>query len=116
MCNQKQYGTNVSVNHIAFSNNDCSDDEHDNKVDSINIYDEYSHSEIIDRCDFGRNHLIHARLSSNKSVIQNKVLEKELKTIFQIQYQLMVANRHKKTYPTMLKLIHGALKGGGGKL
>ena len=78
MSYQKQYGTNVSVNHIAFSNNDCSDDEHDNKVDSINIYDEYSHSEIIDRCDFGRNHLIHARLSSNKSVIQNKVLENRI--------------------------------------
>jgi hypothetical protein len=38
---------------ILHINNGCSDDENDMKNDSMNIYDEYSHSEIINRCDFG---------------------------------------------------------------
>jgi hypothetical protein len=33
-------------------NNGCSNDENDMENDSINIYDEYTHSEIINRCDF----------------------------------------------------------------
>jgi hypothetical protein len=57
---------------IFLVNNGCSDDENDMENDSINIYNEYSHSEIINRCDFGQNYLIQARLSSNNSQIQHQ--------------------------------------------
>ncbi len=57
---------------ILHVNNGCSNDENDMDNDSINIYDEYSHSEIINRCDFGQIHLIHARLLSNNSLIQHQ--------------------------------------------
>jgi hypothetical protein len=57
---------------ILLVNNGCSDDENDMENDSINIYDEYSHSKIINRCDFGQNHLIQARLSSNNSLIHHQ--------------------------------------------
>jgi hypothetical protein len=60
---------NVYANHNA---NGCSDDENDMENDSINIWDEYSLSEIINRCDYGQNHLIQARLSSNNSLIQHQ--------------------------------------------
>jgi hypothetical protein len=57
---------------ILHVNNVCSDDENDMENDSINIYDEYSHIEIINRCDFGHNYLIQARLLSNNSLIQHQ--------------------------------------------
>ncbi len=57
---------------ILLVDNGCSEDENNMEIDSINIYNEYSHSEIINRCDFGQIHLIHARLSSNNSVIQQQ--------------------------------------------
>ncbi len=69
----KQVYTNCCYKSYCFSNNYYSDDENDTKLDPINIYDEYSHREIIDRCDFGKNHMIHARQSSNKSLIQEQV-------------------------------------------
>jgi hypothetical protein len=52
--------------------NGCSNDENDMEIDSINIYDEYLHSEIINRCDFEQNLLIHARLLPNNSLIQQQ--------------------------------------------
>ncbi len=57
---------------ILHVNNGCSNDEIDMEKDSINIYNEYSHSEIINRCDFGKIHLIQARLLSNNSLIQRQ--------------------------------------------
>jgi hypothetical protein len=58
---------------IFVVNNGCSDDENDMENDAINIYDDYSHSEIINRCDSGQNHhLIQARLLSNNSLIQHQ--------------------------------------------
>jgi hypothetical protein len=57
---------------ILLIDNGCSNDENDMEIDSKNIYDEYSHSEIINRCDFGQIQLIHARLLSNYSVIQQQ--------------------------------------------
>jgi hypothetical protein len=57
---------------ILHVNIGCSDDENDMENGSINIYDEFSHSEIISRCDFGQSHLIQARLSSNNSLIQHQ--------------------------------------------
>jgi hypothetical protein len=55
---------------ILHVNNGCSNDEHDVENDSINIYDEYLHSEIINRYDFGQICLIQGRLLSNNSLIQ----------------------------------------------
>jgi hypothetical protein len=57
---------------ILHVNNGCSNDENDMENDSINIYDEYSNNEIINRCDFGQIHLIQARLLSNNSLIQHQ--------------------------------------------
>jgi hypothetical protein len=54
---------------ILLVNNGCSIDENDMEYDSINIYDEYSNSELINRCDFGQNHLIQASLLTNNSLI-----------------------------------------------
>ncbi len=73
MLNIKQVNTNCCYKSYCFSDNYYSDDENDTELDPINIYDEYSHREIIDRCDFGQNHMIHARLSSNKFLIQEQV-------------------------------------------
>jgi hypothetical protein len=39
---------------ILHVNNGCSDDENDMDNDSITIYNEYTHSEVINRCDFGQ--------------------------------------------------------------
>jgi hypothetical protein len=38
------------------------DDESDSDFDNMHEHDEYSHSEIIHRCNFGSKHLINARL------------------------------------------------------
>jgi hypothetical protein len=73
MSNTKQVYSNCCYKFYCFSDNYYSDDENDTELDPINIYDEYSHREIIDRCDFGQNHMIHARLSSNESLIQEQV-------------------------------------------
>ncbi len=43
---------------------DWSDDESDSDFDNMHKHDEYSHSEIINRCNFGSKHLINACLSS----------------------------------------------------
>ena len=66
---------------ILHIDNWWSNDENDMEDDSINIYDEYSHSKIINRCDFGQNHLIQARLSSNNSLIQHQENKIILKTM-----------------------------------
>jgi hypothetical protein len=58
---------------ILHVNNGCSNDENDMENDSITIYNEYTHSEIINRCDFGQIHLIQARLLSiTSSLIQHQ--------------------------------------------
>jgi hypothetical protein len=57
---------------ILHISNGCSNDENDMENDSINIFDEYTHSEIINSCDFGQIHLIQARLLSNNSLIQHQ--------------------------------------------
>ncbi len=116
MSNIKQVHTNCCYKSYCFSKSYYSDDENDTELDPINNYDEYSHREIIDRCDFGQNHMIHTRLSSNKSLIQERVQTS-------IKNNLLSSDQNNgndgpskqqtnKTFPTMLKLIHGALIGG----
>jgi hypothetical protein len=114
MSNQKQCGANYCCKSYCFFGNDCSDNENDTEIDSIDIYDKYSHSEIMDRCDFGQNHLIHARLSSNKPIIQEQV-ENNIENNFSNSVPTNGAHSAQKTnitYPTMLKLICRALIGG----
>ena len=50
---------------------DWSDDESDSDFDNMHQHDEYSHSEIINQCNFGSEHLINARLSS-QTCVQNQ--------------------------------------------
>ncbi len=48
---------------------DWNDDESDSDFDkNMHKHEEYSHSEIIHRCNFGSRHLINARLSSEMSL------------------------------------------------
>ena len=49
---------------FCYRDNDWSDVESDLDLDNMHKHDEYSHSEIINRCNFGSRHLINAHLSS----------------------------------------------------
>ncbi len=116
MSNIKQVYTNCCYKSYCFSNNYYSDDENDTELDPINIYDEYSHREIINRCDFGQNHMIHARLSSNKSLIQEQVQTSIKNNVLSSDPNNgndgPSTQQTNKTFLTMLKLICGALIGG----
>ncbi len=79
-------------------------------------YQELFHSEIINRCEFSNGHILNARLSSDKSILQE-----EHTTINGTQRQDSTLNekdltnvqrKTDKTYSTILKLISGALVGG----
>jgi hypothetical protein len=116
MSNLKQIYTNCCCKSYCFPDNYCSDDENDTAIDSINIYDEYYPNEIINRCDFGQNYMIHARLSSNKSLIQEPV-QTSIKNNVLSSDPIngnggQSTQQTNKTFPTMLKLIRGALIGG----
>ena len=50
---------------------DWSDDESVSSFDNMHQHDEYSHSEIINQCNFGSEHLINAHLSS-QTCLQNQ--------------------------------------------
>lgn len=41
-------------------------------IDGSNSYNEYSQDEIINRCDFGKNHLMNTRLLSSNSISQQQ--------------------------------------------
>ncbi len=116
MSNIKQVYTNYCYKSYCFSNNYYSDDENDTELDPINMYDEYSHREIINRCDFGQNHMIHARLSSNESLIQEQVQTSIKNNVLGSDPNNgndgSSTQQTYKTFPTMLKLICGALIGG----
>ena len=101
---------------FRYRNDDWSNDnESDSDFDNMHEYDEYSHSEIINRCNFGSNHLINARLftqtclqhqpdSSTRDVtplcLNSTNVDSDQKTEESI-----------KTFPTMLRLINGTLVG-----
>ena len=93
-----------------------SDDESDLDFDNMHEHDEYSHSEIINRCSFGSKHIINARLSSQTS-LQDQVESSTHDSTNQCFYSKEFAGHHEqddmiKTFPTMLKLISGTLVGG----
>ncbi len=78
-------------------------------------HDEYSHSEIINRCSFGSKHIINAPLSSRTS-LQDQVESSTHDSTNQCFYSKEFADEQQhdmiKTFPTMLKLIRGTLVGG----
>jgi hypothetical protein len=95
---------------------DWSDDESDSDFDNTHEHDEYSHSEIINRCNFGSKHLINARLSS-QTCLQHQADSSTQNAIPQCLNSKDLNSDHGtedtiKTFPTMLKLIGGTLVGG----
>ena len=96
---------------------ECSDDD-------LDIYDilqsqELSHSEIINRCNFNQRHIINARLSSKKLIIQKEISTNTKNTnTSEQQHTTPQPNSTNliqcgtKTYSSMLKLICGTLVGG----
>ena len=73
--------------------------------------------EIINRCNFWHDHIINARLSSDKSLIQqdipvqtNTEEQQDINTE-EVTNQTKIPLNQNRTYSTMLKLISGALVG-----
>jgi hypothetical protein len=71
---------------------------------------------MIDRCEFGQNHTIHARLSSDKSLIQEQVQTSTENNLLSSDPTTgndgQSTQKTNKTFLTMRKLIRGALTGG----
>ena len=94
---------------------DWSDDESDSDFDNMHQHDEYSHSEIINQCNFGSKHLINARLSS-QTCRQHQADSSTQNTITQCLNSNDFDSDHGteetiKTFPTMLKMVGGTLVG-----
>ncbi len=95
---------------------DWSNDDSDSDSDNTHEHDEYSHSEIINRCNFGFKHLINARLSS-QTCLQHQADSSTQNATPQCLNLKDLNSDHGtedtiKTFPTMLKLICGTLVGG----
>ncbi len=95
---------------------DWSEDESDLEFDNMPEHDKYSHSEIINRCNFGSKHLINARLSS-QTCLQHQENSNSQDATPQCLNSQDINNDHEtkktiKTFPSMLKLISGTLVGG----
>ena len=78
-------------------------------------YDEYSHSEIINRCNFGSKHLINARLFT-QTCLQHQPDSSTCDVTPLCLNSTNVDSDQKteesiKTFPTMLRLINGTLVG-----
>ena len=67
-----------------------------------------SHSQLIDRSNFGRDHMIGARLSSTASLFQE---DEAVATAAPRSANRNRSNLREKSYPTLLKLIAGSLVG-----
>ena len=92
-----------------------SDDESDSDFVNMHEHDEYSHSEIIQRCNFGSKHLINARLSS-QTCLQHQPDSSTRDAAPLCSNSTNFDSDQKteesiKTFPTMLKLINGTLVG-----
>jgi hypothetical protein len=102
--------------HISSDDEYSSNDDNDHYIDDILCYQELSHLEIIDRCKFSNGHIVNARLTADKSIIQEEfatinVTERQDSTVNGENLTNIQWNTD-KTYSTMLKLISGALVGG----
>ena len=66
----------VDTNYFLFllffccRDDDWRDDESDLDLNNMHEHDEYSHSEIINRCNFGSTHLINTRICSQTCLKQ----------------------------------------------
>ena len=91
------------------------EDESDSDFDDIQEHDEYSHSEIIQRCNFGSKHLINARLLTHTSLLHQPDLSTRDATAVSLNSKHSDRDQKieesVKTFPTMLKLINGTLIG-----
>ena len=91
------------------------EDESDSDFDDIQEHDEYSHSEIIQRCNFGSKHLINARLLTQTSLLHQPDLSTRDATAVSLNSKHSDRDQKieesVKTFPTMLKLINGTLIG-----
>ena len=115
-----QQGRNTYQNLFLFSfrcrDDDWSnDDESDSDFDNMHEHDEYSHSEIIHRCNFGSKHIINARLSTQTCIQhQPDSSTRDAKPLCLISTNFDSDQKTEesiKTFPTMLKLINGTLVG-----
>ncbi len=98
-----------------YSDDEWGGDDNNDYIVDILCYQELLHSEIIERCEFSNGQVINARLSSDKSILQE-----EFTTINGTERQHPTLNGKdltniqkniNKTYSTMLKLISRALVG-----
>ncbi len=99
-----------------YRDNNWNNDESDSDFDYMQEHEEYSHSEIIHRCNFGSKHLINACLSS-KTSLQYQPDSYSLDATPQCLNSNKIDRDHgtvdtMKIFPTMLKLISGTLVGG----
>ncbi len=93
-----------------FRDNDWSDDDGNYNFDKR--HEELSHAEITDRCKFNHGHHINARLSLDRSLLQEEILTVKQDLNPTGTYNVNVTQKINKTYSTMLKFISGALVGG----
>lgn len=94
---------------------DWSDEESDSDSDNMHQHDEYSHSEIINQCNFGSKHIINARLSS-QTCLQHQADSSTQNAIPQCLNSNDFDSNHGaketiKSFPNMLKLVCGTLVG-----
>jgi hypothetical protein len=98
---------------FTLQDNNWSDDDGDYNFDER--HNESSHTEIIDRCNFDHGHLINARLSLNRSLLQEEISTiKYTKTQDLTQTgtdNVNLTHKTNKTYSTVLKFISEALVG-----
>ena len=91
------------------------DDESDSDFDNMHEHDEYSHSEIIQRCNFGSKHLINARLFTQTCLQHQPDSSTRDATPLCLNSTNFDGDQKTeesiKTFPTMLKLINGTLVG-----
>jgi hypothetical protein len=94
---------------------DWSDEESDSDSDNMHQHDEYSHSEIINQCNFGSKHIINARLSS-QTCLQHQADSSTQNAIPQCLNSNDFDSNHGaketiKSFPNMSKLVCGTLVG-----
>ncbi len=91
------------------------DDESDSDFDNMHEHDEYSHSEIIQRCNFGSKHLINARLFTQTCLQHQPDSSTRDATPLCLNSTNFDGDQKTeesiKTFPTMLKLINWTLVG-----
>ncbi len=92
---------------------DWSDEESDSDFHNMHQHDEYSHSEIINQCNFGSKNIINARLSS-QTCLQHQADSSTQNAIPQCLNSNDFDSDHGaeetiKSFPNMLKLVCGTL-------